>query len=198
MEGMKELLEKAEERQKEAWAVIEESDVISHWSSIGATINLVGSLKTGLLINNRDVDFHIYTSPFKLSDSFSAISKLAENERVKTIEYANLIEAEDRCISWQARYEDQNNNMWQIDMIHILDDSPYVGYFENVAERISAVLTQETREAILRIKDAIPLDKKVPSIQVYQAVIRDGIRELEDFWQWKEQNQDDGIITWAP
>ncbi len=198
MESMKELLEKAEERQKEARAVIEESDVISHWSSIGATINLVGSLKTGLLINNRDVDFHIYTNPFKLSDSFLAMSKLAENERIKTIGYANLIEAEDRCISWQAFYEDQNNNMWQIDMIHILNDSPYVGYFENVAERISAVLTQETREAILRIKDAIPLDKKVPSIQVYQAVIRDGIREVEDFWQWKEQNQDDGIITWVP
>jgi hypothetical protein len=83
-------------------------------------------------------------------------------------------------------------------MIHILDESPYVGYFENVAERISKVLTQETREAILRIKNAIPIDRKVMSIQIYQAVIEDGIRNIETFWRWKEQYPNNSIITWVP
>ena len=198
MEKTQQLFKKAEKIQKEAWAIIEDSGVIKHWSSIGATINLVGSLKTGLLINNRDIDFHIYTNPFKLSDSFSVISKLAENKRVKTIKYLNLLEADDRCVSWHVYYEDQNKDMWQIDMIHILNDSPYAGYFENVTERISQILTKETKETILRIKNSIPPDKKVPSIQIYQAVIRDKIRKIEDFWQWKEQNQNDGIITWIP
>ena len=198
METTKELFKKAQTRQKEAWAIIEDSGVIRHWSSIGATINLIGSLKTGLLINNRDVDFHIYTTPFNLSDSFLAISKLAENKHVKTIKYFNLLEADDKCISWHAAYEDQNRNMWQIDMIHILNDSPYAGYFENVTERISQILTTETQEAILRIKNSIPTDKKVPSIQIYQAVISDKIRKVEDFWEWQKQNKNDGIITWMP
>ena len=184
--------------QKEAWSVIENTGIVKHWESVGATINLVGSLKTGLLINNRDIDFHIYTDPFKLADSFLAISKLAENKRIRKISYANLLEAEDGCIEWHAFYDDENGNAWQIDMIHILKNSPYAGYFENVAERISKVLTPETREAILRIKSAIPVEKKVMSIQIYQAVIEGGIRDIEGFRYWKKQNPNDGIVTWVP
>lgn len=195
---MKDIVTIADQRQKEAWSVIEETEIINHWSSIGATINLVGSLKTGLLINNRDIDFHIYTNPFALADSFLAIAKLAENKRIKVINYANLLAAEDKCIEWHAFYDDQNGNSWQIDMIHILNESPYVGYFEKVAERISMVLTQETREAILRIKNEIPNDRKVASILIYQAVIESGVRNVEEFRQWKKQNPNDGIIEWIP
>jgi predicted nucleotidyltransferase len=195
---MENILQSANQIQKKAWSIIEETGVVNHWTSIGATINLVGSLKTGLMINNRDIDFHIYTNPVKLSDSFSVISRIAENKRIKTISYTNLIEAEDKCIEWHAFYDDQDRNSWQIDMIHILIGSPYVNYFENVAERISSVLTDETREAILRIKNAIPIDKKVMSIQIYQAVIEGGVRSLKAFWKWKEQNPNDGIVTWVP
>lgn len=195
---MKTIFQVAKQMQEAAWTVIHETGVINHWSSVGATINLVGSLKTGLLINNRDIDFHIYTNPFKLSDGFSAMSKLAENKRIKAITYSNLLEAEDRCIEWHAVYEDQNGTSWQIDMIHILNESPYAGFFENVAERISNVLTQETREAILKIKYEIPNDKKVMSIQIYQAVIEGGIRDIEAFWRWEKENPSTGIITWVP
>lgn len=184
--------------QQQAWSIIEEIGVIQHWTSIGATINLVGSLKTGLLINNRDIDFHIYTSPFSLSDSFLAISKLAENNQIAEISYKNLIEEEDKCIEWHASYTDRQGIAWKIDMIHILKESPFSGYFENVANRISDVLTNETREAILRIKSAIPEDKKVMSIQVYQAVIEDGIRDIESFWLWEKQNLNEGIVRWIP
>jgi len=112
--------------------------------------------------------------------------------------YSNLLEAEDKCIEWHASYDDQDGNSWQIDMIHILNELPYAGYFENVTECISMVLTQETRKAILVIKNAIPIDRKVMSTQIYKAVIEDGIRNIEDFWQWKEKSPNDGIITWTP
>ncbi|ASQ91107.1 hypothetical protein CHL67_09440 [Prosthecochloris sp. GSB1] len=195
---MKDIVTIADKRQKEAWSVIEETDIIKHWHAVGATVNLVGSLKTGLLINNRDIDFHIYTNPFKLADSFSAIAMLAENGRIKSINYLNLLEAEDKCIEWHAIYEDQNGNSWQIDMIHLLNDSPYAGFFENVAERISRVLTPETREAILKIKNEIPNSRKAASIQIYQAVIEHGVRCTEDFRRWEEQNPDEGISKWIP
>nr|WP_320191649.1 phosphoglycerate mutase family protein [uncultured Desulfobacter sp.] len=195
---MKQLFEHAELMQKNAWEIVNDTNVIEIWSSIGATINLVGSLKMGLLINHRDIDFHIYTTPFKLSDSFSAISKLAENKRIKTIDYGNLLEAEDQCIEWHAIYEGKDGHSWQIDMIHILNESPYAGHFEKVAERISAVLTPELRGNILKIKNSIPDEKKVMGIQIYKAVIKDGIQDVDSFWQWKGQNTDEGIITWMP
>nr|WP_321466645.1 hypothetical protein [uncultured Desulfobulbus sp.] len=195
---MNQVLEIAESMQKNAWEIIKDTNVIEIWSSIGATINLVGSLKMGLLINNRDIDFHIYTTPFKLSDSFSAISKLAENKRIKTINYGNLLEAEDKCVEWHAFYESRDGHTWQIDMIHILNESPYVGYFEKVAERISAVLTPEIRANILKIKNSIPIEKKVMGIIVYKAVIEDGIQDIDSFWHWKEENPNEGIITWMP
>ncbi len=195
---MKQIFEHAESMQKNAWEIINDTNIIEIWSSMGATINLVGSLKMGLLINHRDIDFHIYTTPFKLSDSFSAISKLAENKRIKIINYGNLLEAEDQCIEWHAIYEGKDGHSWQIDMIHILNESPYAGHFEKVAERISAVLTPELRGNILKIKNSIPNEKKVMGIQIYKAVIKDGIQEIDSFWQWKRQNPDEGIITWMP
>ena len=192
------ILEKASLMQQRAWNVIEETKVIEIWQSIGATINLVGSLKTDLILNRRDIDFHIYTDPFKLSESFSAIAQLAENPRIKTINYGNLIEAEDRCLEWHAFYEDKDGDSWQIDMIHILNDSAYVGYFEKVAQRISDVLTDETREAILTVKDSLLPDEKVMGIQIYQAVIEGGVRDINAFRQWKAQNPEEGIIEWMP
>lgn len=195
---MRQIFELAESMQNNAWEIINDTNVIEIWSSIGATIHLVGSLKMGLLINNRDIDFHIYTTPFKLSESFSAISRLAENKRIKTIHYGNLLDAEDRCVEWHAIYEGEDGHTWQIDMIHILHDSPYAGHFEKVAERISAVLTPETRYHILNIKKSIPHEKKVMGIEIYKAVIEHGIRDIDSFWRWKEQNPDEGIITWMP
>ncbi|QHI70892.1 phosphoglycerate mutase family protein [Tichowtungia aerotolerans] len=192
------IFDAAKQMQEKAWSVIEETSVVNHWSSIGATINLVGSLKTGLLINNRDIDFHIYTSPFKLSDSFLAMSKLAESKRIKSVSYSNLLESEDKCIEWHAIYEDQDGDSWKMDMIHILNESPFAGYFENVADRILKVLTPETRKAILRIKNAVPDDREVMSIQIYKAVIEDGIRDLDSFWRWEKKNPSEGIITWVP
>ena len=52
---------------------------------VDAEINLVGSLRTGLLMKHRDIDFHIYSSPLNLADSFLAMARLAENPSIKRI-----------------------------------------------------------------------------------------------------------------
>lgn len=70
---MEHLLELAKRNQERAWEVIRQTDIINIWKSVGAEINLVGSLNMGLLMKHRDIDFHIYTSPFRISDSFQAV-----------------------------------------------------------------------------------------------------------------------------
>ena len=49
MEPIENILKTAADNQKRAWQAIEQSGVIRCWESIGAKVNLVGSLKTGAI-----------------------------------------------------------------------------------------------------------------------------------------------------
>ena len=198
MNLQRDYLRESEEILKQAKRVICEAGIREAWEGIGARVNLVGSVKMDLMANHRDIDFHIYTDPFVMADSFIAIARLAENPRIHIVTYTNLVEAEDRCIEWHAHYRGEAEDEWRIDMIHILPDSPYAGYFEHVAERIMAVLTPETREAILRIKFSLPDDAKVPGIRIYRAVIEGGVRKLYDFQKWDVAHPINGIEKWIP
>lgn len=192
------ILDIAEQNQQKAWEIVENTNVIPIWESIGARINLVGSLHTGLLMKHRDIDFHIYTPTLTLADSFRAMEKLAENESVKRIEYVNSLHTVEACIEWHAWYQDTDSELWQIDMIHIQEGSRYDGYFEKVAERISNVLTDETRESILRLKYETPDSENIIGIEYYQAVIRDGVRSYPEFEEWRKRHPMTGVVEWMP
>ena len=125
---------------------------------------MVGSLKTGLLIKRRDIDFHIYSQEFRLKDSFGAMFELAQKPGVAGMEYKNLLNTEKQCLEWHLWCEDENHAFWQIDMIHILKGSRYDGYFEKIAERVMAAFSPESKLAILGIKNKIPDEQKIQGI----------------------------------
>lgn len=191
-------LEIATLNQQKAWSIIKDTRIIPIWESIGATVNLVGSLKMGLLMKHRDIDFHIYSSLLNISDNFRAMAMLAENPSVQKIEYTNLLNTEEACIEWHAWYQDGEGELWQIDMIHIQKGSRYDGYFEKVAERISAVLTDEMKRTVLRLKYETQDDEKIMGIEYYQAVIKDGIKSYSEFEQWRRLHPVTGVIEWMP
>ena len=195
---MEHLLELAKRNQDRAWEVIRQTDIINIWKSVGAEINLVGSLNMGLLMKHKDIDFHIYTSPFRISDSFQAMARLAENPLIKRIEYGNSLDTEERCVEWHAWFQDPNNELWQIDMIHIRKGSRYDGYFEKVAERISSVLTDEIKRTILQLKNETPESEKIMGVEYYQAVIRDGVRTYAGFEEWRKEHPVGGVLEWMP
>lgn len=192
------ILELAKRNQQKAWEIIEDTRIVRIWEGIGAKVNLVGSLRTGLLMKHRDIDFHIYTSPLDLSASFRAMAELAENTSVKKIEYTNLLHTEEACIEWHAWYQDMEGELWQMDMIHIQEGSRYDGYFERVAERISAVLTDEMRLAILKLKYETPDTEKIMGVEYYQAVIQDGVRSYPEFEEWRRLYPVVGVVEWMP
>lgn len=141
---------------------------------------------------------HIYTSPFNLADSFKAVAQLAEHPSIKRIEYYNFLEEEDACISWHAWLEDVDGVIWHIDMIHIIRGSRYDGYFEKVAERIAAVLTDEMRNTILQLKFDTSDSEKIMGIEYYRAVIEGNVRTFEGFENWRRTNPVGGILEWIP
>lgn len=192
------ILELAKRNQQKAWEIIEDTRIVRIWEGIGAKVNLVGSLRTGLLMKHRDIDFHIYTSPLDLSASFRVMAELAENTSVKKIEYTNLLHTAEACIEWHAWYKDMEGELWQMDMIHIQEGSRYDGYFERVAERISAVLTDEMRLAILKLKYETPDTEKIMGVEYYQAVIQDGVRSYPEFEEWRRLHPVVGAVEWMP
>jgi hypothetical protein len=177
--------------------VIRETRVVEIWRELGAEVNLVGSLRTGLLIAHRDIDFHLYTDPFDLEIGFRAMGRLARDPRIVKIRYGNVLEAEG-CVEWHAWFQSAPEERWQIDIIHLRRDSIYAGHMEQVAERIMATLTDETRDAILTIKRDLPPQPKIMGIEVYAAVMRDGVRTLAEMVAWKERQGEAAVLDWMP
>ncbi|KLI61306.1 hypothetical protein [Brachyspira hyodysenteriae] len=191
------IIEMANNNQKKAFSIIKELDIENTFKNIGARINLVGSLKMGLLMKNRDIDFHVYSSTLNIEKSFSAISKIASNNKIQKVTYSNLIETDEHCIEWHLFYQGNdiyNNEIWQIDIIHILEGSYYDGYFEKVAYNIIDMLTEEKRNIILKLKYETPDNIKIMGIEYYKAVLKYDIKTFDEFIKWRDKQLFNGII----
>ena len=193
-----EILDLSGSNQRRAWGIIRRLDIMKIWADAGAEAHVVGSLAMGLMMTHRDIDIHVYSSPLTVEGSFAAMAKLAVNAAIKKIECRNLLDTDEACIEWHAWYDDGDGEPWQIDIIHILKGSRYDGFFERMAERIKAALTDETRLAILRLKAETPEDVHIMGVEYYQAVLRGGVRTLADFIRWRQEHPVTGIVEWMP
>lgn len=189
---MHNILEISENNTKKAFDIIKELDIENAFKSIGARVNLVGSLKMGLLVKNKDIDFHVYTKELNIEKSFNAVSEIASNNKIYNITYNNLINTDEHCIEWHLFYKDEE--IWQIDIIHILENSYYDGYFEKTADDIISMLTEEKRNTILKLKYETPDDMKIMGIEYYKAVLKYDIKTFDEFIKWRNINSVDGII----
>jgi len=192
------ILKLAEQNQQIAWKVLEDTRIIPAWERIGAIVNLVGSLKSGLLMKNRDIDIHIYTDKLNIAESFSVMQELAERLSLKEIRYINGIDTEEECIEWHVLYEDRDENIWKFDMIHIRKESKYDGTVEKVTEAVIKRLTPEIRRTILQIKYDVPDGIMIPGIEIYHAVFTGGVKSYEELEQWRRTNPLTNSLDWLP
>ncbi len=192
-------LETADENQRQAHEILRSLGIVAAWESVGARVEIVGSLRSGLLMKHRDIDLHIYSPTLDITRSFKALEKIAADPRIRRVEYANLADAPDRCLEWHAWYaEEEGAPQWQIDMIHMAEGSEWDGYFEKVADRIAAKLTEQSRTAILRLKYETPDEEHIPGLAYYMAVLQDGVTTYDDFRQWLRDHPLEGIVEWMP
>ena len=192
------ILTLAAENQQAAWQILKETGIVQTWEKAGATVNLVGSLKSGLLMKNRDIDMHIYTDKLSVSESFSIIQELAERLSLKEIHYKNLIDTEEECIEWHVLYEHTNRDTWKFDMIHIRKGSRYDGTVERVTDAITERLTPEIRKTILQLKQEIPEGIVIPGIEIYHAVFEGDVSSYEELEQWRKNHPLINSLDWLP
>lgn len=197
--NLKNIIEISDRNIKKAYQIIDELQIEKIWKKHSGKANLIGSVKTNLLMDHLDIDFHVYTEEFSIKDSFDAIGEISQSTKIQKVNYINMIDSDDQCLEWHLEYLDDENNIWQIDIIHIMNNSKYVGKFERVADKIIKKLTDEKRKNILKIKYQASMRKeKIIGIKVYRAVIDDNIDNYEDFLLWEKENQSSIIDEWEP
>lgn len=188
----------AECNQQIAWEILKATNIIPLWESIGAKVNIIGSLKSGLLMKSKDIDMHIYTENLDITESFSVLQKFAQNSSVKQIQYINLIDTEEECIEWHVLLENKDMGNWKFDMIHIRKGSKYDGTVERVTDAIIKKLTPDIRKIILQIKYDIPNGILIPGIEIYHAVFTGGVKNYEELQQWRKTNPLVNSLGWLP
>lgn len=189
----------SEKNLKIANKIIEELQIQKIWQDLDSTCNLVGSVETELLVNHLDIDFHTYSDDFSIEKSFEAISLISKNPKIKEVYYKNLLDEEDMCLEWHLTYEENPTRIWTIDIIHIKNNSPFVGMIERVTKKIKNSLTTKIKKDILNIKYLSEQEKiKIPSIEIYEAVISHNITNFKEFKIWKNNRTNSNISLWEP
>lgn len=178
--------------------VLVDLNIADHCKEVDGSLNIVGSLKTDLMLNHRDIDLHFYTSEPMIEKSFAFMERLAKNKTVKDIQYKNLLDTKEECIEWHLWCEAEEGITWKLDIIHIRKGSFYDGFFEEVTDKVIQKLTRETKEIILQIKYELGEKSNVPGIQIYHAVLEHGVKNCANFIQWQKENPLDSILEWVP
>lgn len=185
------------EAQERARLVLKESGIAEIWEASGFRVNLVGSLRMGLLASHRDIDLHVYSKGITEESSFAIAAKMAVNPKVTEIKCINGLHTDEHCIAWHIYYNYEGET-WQFDIIHIEEGSEYDGYFELMADRIQAVMTGEQRDTILRLKFETPENCDFHGVEYYEAVIADGVSSLEELENWIVEHRKKPPYYWIP
>lgn len=183
--------------QEKARKVLSASGIADVWENAGCRVNLVGSLRMGLLAAHRDIDLHVYSKGITEESSFAIAAQKARIPGVTEIKCINGLHTEEHCISWHIIYV-FDGEKWQFDIIHIEEGTEYDGFFERMADRITEVMSPEQKQTILRLKFETPSDKDFHGVEYYEAVIADGVTSMSELTQWVDRHRRKPAYYWIP
>ena len=193
---MSDALLRAEKRRARALNVLKELDLLQRWSRYGSPV-VVGAIKHGLMVA-LDIDMEIYSGDPRIEHGFEVVSEIARLPGVWQVRFSNELESPDQGLYWRIRYRDDQGDVWKIDSWLLCHDHPHAHLAERFADAMHETLTNETRRAILEVKEALEGETGLRGIDVYRAVLEGGVRSPAEFWRWIEENQPSGIVLWLP
>ena len=183
--------------QGRAKRVLMSSDIANVWEQNGCRVNLIGSLRMGLLASHKDIDLHVYSKDITEESSFAIAAQIAKLPNVLEIKCINGLHTDEHCIAWHIFYK-YEVDIWQIDVIHIEEGTEYDGFFERMADRITEVMTTDQKYRILKLKFETPLDKDYHGVKYYEAVISNGVSNMKDFEEWVTEHRKKPMYYWVP
>ena len=183
--------------QERARGVLVNSGIVAVWERNGCRVNLVGSLRMGLLASHRDIDLHVYSKGITVEGSFAIAAQVARLPGVTEIRCINGLHTDEHCVAWHIFYRCEEE-VWQFDVIHIEEGTEYDGFFERMADRIVEVMTSGQKEIILRLKFEAPSGSDYHGVEFYEAVIADGISNMVEFEEWVTDHRKKPMYYWIP
>jgi hypothetical protein len=185
------LLRRQEALQAEASQLVAHLDLFTMLSHAG-TPEQIGSSVSGLMVW-RDLDFNILCSHRSLHQVFETMHPLLTNPQVTRLQYTNESEKHtpaelqgDERYYFVIFYEIEAGHKWKIDLSFWLSAKPraQLAHLESLSKR----LTEETRLAILWIKDiwhhfpSYPY--RVSGMDIYDAVLEHSVRTPAQFKEY--------------
>lgn len=190
------LLKFSQSLRKDANAVLDALDLFSLWEKQGGQPFLVGALAYGLALA-PDIDLEIFCEHPTIEAGFSVLKSCALNSGCRSTRFRNEMAGPDQGYYWQVQYQQEHGRLWKIDMwsIHVNHPGPTS---RDMIAPMEKVLNEESRKIILNLKQAICNDPhtQCPSIDLYQAVLADGIRTYRELKTWLSLHKSEKINDW--
>jgi hypothetical protein len=175
VETSAELVERQRALQEEAAEVIRELGVEAMLGALGRVVP-VGSFVTGLMVW-RDLDFVVDARGLTTGGAFEAMHPLLSRSRLARYEDDPELRRHYFVlrVPWRGDWE------WKLDISLLVAGIP--PELETFQDELRARLTDETRAAILMLKDAWYEQPTYPEIvggvEIYDAVLNHGVRSLD-------------------
>ncbi|OGH47816.1 MAG: hypothetical protein A3A51_03875 [Candidatus Levybacteria bacterium RIFCSPLOWO2_01_FULL_39_10] len=181
-----ELLKQQEELQYEGQEVLGELKINEQFSKLGKIV-IGGSLISGLMTwRDIDIGVEVENMPSK-NDLSNLFTSLLSNSKILQLNYSDNTELinlhHPKGIYFGIKYQKEKEKIWKIDLWFISpeDNQQSIEDLKWLQQKI----TQETKMIILSIKNEIDTDprykKSIFSIDIYKAVIENGVKDLEAF-----------------
>jgi hypothetical protein len=188
--GSEELLRREMKRRRAAADVLTRLGLMERWSRVGRP-KLVGAAAYGLMVA-LDVDIEIYCDVPTVDPGFAIVSEVARQPGVWKVRFSNELGGPDQGLYWQVRYRGDGSEVWKIDTWLLSHDHPGPRSVD-LDEPMRRVLTDETRAAILGIKETLLGEADVHAVEIYEAVLDHGVRTAEEFRAWQSSRTRSGL-----
>lgn len=192
-----EVLDRARQRRCVAQGILEALSLVERWSRYGRPV-IVGALSYDLVVA-PDIDMEIYCPDLRIEHGFEVLQACALQRGVTDVRFMNGLATPDKALYWQMHYAGEDGQQWKIDMWSAPSDYD-LPRSEFLVEPMRRALTPETRLAILELKETRAADKTLEclSIDLYRAVMDDGVRTPEMLRAWLASHKTGELTAWRP
>lgn len=188
-------LNRALHKKQQATKIIKELQLIEKWSKVGDCF-IVGATAYNLIVT-PDIDLETFCDEINPQLIMQELAVLVANPNVIELKYHDFSKTDFNGHYFKLIYQELGIE-WTIDM-WLFSNNREGALSRDLVPFMKRHLTNETREIILDIKEAlIDRNKDVSSIFIYQAVLEFGIKNVDDFLLWTTTNNISIPFHWKP